>query len=409
MLQALLVVPVFALVYLIAGSPRLRRRIGQLLLAGLAMVLSAGWWIAIVELVPAQYRPYIGGSQNNSILELTLGYNGLGRITGNETGSVGGGGGGQGGSMWGETGLTRLFDAEIGGQIAWLIPAALLFFAVMLWLTRRLPRTDKTRAAFVLWGGWLLVTGLVFSYMSGITHPYYSVALAPAIAALVAIGGRELWRGRAGAAARGSLGAMIAVTGVWSFILLHRTESWLPAVRWVILVAAIVVAAMVIVGLRATAALATAAIVTVAASSGAYAVATAATTHSGSIPISGPESQNGLGGGPGGEQADSQLAALLSSTTTEWAAATTGSQSAASLELASGKQVIAIGGWDGSDPAPTLAQFQQYVREGKISYYVSGFGMRGGGRGGNSEIAEWVAANYTATTVGGSTVYDLRV
>ena len=85
------------------------------------MLLAGGWWIAIVELWPASSRPYIGGSQNNSILELTLGYNGFGRLTGNETGSVGGGGAGGAGN-WGATGLCRLFNTEIGGQIAWLLP-----------------------------------------------------------------------------------------------------------------------------------------------------------------------------------------------------------------------------------------------------------------------------------------------
>src|SRR5690242_1561497 len=104
MLQALLVVPVYALAYLIAGPPKLGKRLWQLLLAGVAVVVSAGWYIAIVELVPASMRPYIGGSQNNSLLELTLGYNGLGRLNGDETGSVGGGGG-NGGGMWGESGI----------------------------------------------------------------------------------------------------------------------------------------------------------------------------------------------------------------------------------------------------------------------------------------------------------------
>src|SRR3954469_3943644 len=102
MLQALLVVPAYALAYLFAGPPKLGKRIWQLLLAGLAVVVSAGWYIAIVELVPASMRPYIGGSQHNSLLELTLGYNGLGRLSGDETGSVGGGGGGNGGGGWGE-------------------------------------------------------------------------------------------------------------------------------------------------------------------------------------------------------------------------------------------------------------------------------------------------------------------
>jgi hypothetical protein len=194
----------------------------------------------------------------------------------------------------------------------------------------------------------------------------------------------------------------------------------------------------------------------------AYAVSTASQTHSGSIPTSGPSSsamgggRAGQGGTPpsgkaggrsgtppgrsttgtpqdqgtgatapqegapaaaggGGEgQANSALADLLSKTTSTWAAATDGSQSAASLELASGKSVIGIGGWSGGDNAPTLAQFKQYVAEGKIAYYVSGGrggGGQGGGQGGStsaaSEIQAWVTANYAATTVGNSTVYSL--
>jgi 4-amino-4-deoxy-L-arabinose transferase-like glycosyltransferase len=168
MLQALLVLPAFAAAYLLAAPVSLRRRVVQVLYAGLAMLAAGGWWVAIVELIPAQYRPYIGGSQHNSVLELTLGYNGLGRITGDEVGSVGGG---QGGG-WGQTGWTRLFGADIGGQVAWLLPAALILLVaglVMLW---RRPRTDRMRAAFELWGGWLLVTGLTFSFMQGIFHAY---------------------------------------------------------------------------------------------------------------------------------------------------------------------------------------------------------------------------------------------
>jgi 4-amino-4-deoxy-L-arabinose transferase-like glycosyltransferase len=175
-LQALLVVPAFALVYLAAAPGSLGRRLGQLAAAGVAMVASAGWWVAVVELVPASARPYIGGSQTNSILELTFGYNGLGRLTGAETGSVGGGPGGG----WGQTGWTRMFGAEVGGQIAWLLPAALLLLAAGLWLTRRAPRTNRARAAFALWGGWLVVT------------------------------------------------ATMAVTAVWSWVLLRRTPGWAP-------------------------------------------------------------------------------------------------------------------------------------------------------------------------------------
>src|SRR6185503_10794401 len=147
MLQALLVVPAFALAYLIAAPNRPAVRIRQLLLAGAALVAAAGWWIAIVTLIPARYRPYIGGSQHNSILELTLGYNGFGRLTGNETGSVGGRGPAGGGGMWGATGWNRLFGSDMGADISWLLPSALLLLVAGFWFTRRAIRTDRSRAA----------------------------------------------------------------------------------------------------------------------------------------------------------------------------------------------------------------------------------------------------------------------
>ncbi|MDQ1660470.1 MAG: hypothetical protein QOJ68_450, partial [Blastococcus sp.] len=177
MLQALLVLPAFALVYLLAAPAPLRRRVLHVLTSGLAMVATAGWWVLTVELVPASWRPYIGGSQTNSVWELIWGYNGLGRLTGNETGSVGGGGtggpqgpGGAGGGGWGATGLGRMFGAEVGGQVAWLLPTALFLLVAGLVAVGRAPRTDRRRAGLLLWGGWLIVTALVFSLMAGIFH-----------------------------------------------------------------------------------------------------------------------------------------------------------------------------------------------------------------------------------------------
>ncbi|NED09090.1 glycosyl transferase, partial [Streptomyces sp. SID6648] len=96
-LQAFLILPALALVYGVCAPVRLKKRLGQLALATAAIVVSGGWWVAVVELWPASSRPYVGGSQNNSFLELTFGYNGLGRLSGDETGSVGGGGGPGGG------------------------------------------------------------------------------------------------------------------------------------------------------------------------------------------------------------------------------------------------------------------------------------------------------------------------
>ena len=200
MLQAFLVLPAFGLAYLVAGPRRLPVRLAQLAAGLVAVVVAAGWWVAAVMLTPAADRPYVGGSTNDSILQLALGYNGLGRLDGNETGSVGfTGGRGGGPAFGGSTGLSRLFGSEMGGQIGWLLPAALIAVLGLLWLSLadrpgRAWRQSRDLSAALIWGGWLVVTGAVFSYMQGIIHPYYTVALAPAIGALVGIGAVRLWQ-----------------------------------------------------------------------------------------------------------------------------------------------------------------------------------------------------------------------
>ena len=323
MLQAFLVVPGFAAAYLWAGPPRLGRRIWQTVLMGAGIIAGAGWWILAAELTPAADRPYFGGSTTNNILQLAIGYNGLGRLTGNETGSIGGGngpgkgrgGGGQGTSFGGATGILRLFHSEFGGQISWLLPAALISLAAMVWVSRRAARTDRTRAAALLWGGWVLVTGLVFSYMNGIIHPYYMVALAPGIAALVGIGAIALWQARPGPenlARRIAGAAGIAVSAAWAYVLLNRTPDWLPWLRWVVLVAGAAAAGLVLAGpwlaglarsRRGRLALAALplglALVAGLAGPTAYALDTVNSSHAGAIPSAGPQSA-GFGGGPGG-------------------------------------------------------------------------------------------------------------
>lgn len=165
-LQAFLMLPPLALAYLFFAPIRFRTRLWHSLVALGAVIVSAGWWVAIVELVPASWRPYIGGSQTNSFLELTFGYNGLGRLTGDETGSVtGGGGGNTGGGMWGATGIARLFENEIGGQITWLLPAALVLAALGFWMLRGTGRSSVRRGILFVFTGWMLVTALAFSFM----------------------------------------------------------------------------------------------------------------------------------------------------------------------------------------------------------------------------------------------------
>lgn len=409
--QALLVLPAFTAAYLLAAPTSLPKRFLHLLGAGLAVTASAGWFIALVELWPAESRPYIGGSSTDSLWELAIGYNGLGRIFGGRGGGGGGGVVAGGGNaplgFGGATGVDRLFGASMGGEISWLLPAALIGVVAGLWFTRRLPRTDRTRAALVLWGFWVLGNGIVFSFMSGITHPYYTVAVAPGVAALVAIAGREMWRGRDHLPVRVALALMVAAAGFWGFVLLQRFEEWLPALRWTVVALTVPVATAIVMGVRRMAAMA---LITALLATAAFGVATAATPHGGSIPMSGPALYSGesnAGGGPMDRTPD-EVVDLLRDTTGTWAAATVSAQGAAGLALASGKAVIGIGGWSGGDPAPTLAEFRQYVADGRIGYFVPGGGMGGGGpRGGNDEIGEWVAANYEALTIGGSTVYRL--
>ncbi|MFS0899374.1 ArnT family glycosyltransferase, partial [Mycolicibacterium litorale] len=254
MLQAFLVMPGLALAFLVAAPVGMWRRIGKLAVGAAAMVVSAGWFLALVEVWPASSRPYIGGSTDNSLLQLALGYNGIERIAGG--GGPGGGGPGPGGGpgrganlfFGGEPGIGRLFGHSMGVEASWLLPAALLGLAAGIWFTRRAVRTDAVRASLLLWGGWLVVTGAVFSFMDGTIHPYYTVALAPAVAALVGIAAAESWRGRRFVLPRIVLVAMMAATGVWAFVLLDRTPDWFPWLRWVVLVLALAVAAVLAVG-----------------------------------------------------------------------------------------------------------------------------------------------------------------
>jgi 4-amino-4-deoxy-L-arabinose transferase-like glycosyltransferase len=463
--QPFTVLPALAIAYAVAAPTSLRRRLLQLLGAGVAIVIAAGWWVLAVDLTPAADRPYIGGSGNNTALGLAFGYNGLSRITG---GSGPGGGGGS--SFSGSTGIGRLFNSLNGGQIAWLLPASVIAIVALAVASARGARTDRRRAALIIWGGWLLVTAAVLSFATGIIHTYYDIELAPAIAALVAIAAVVLWRNRTELAARVALAAGAFVTGIWSMSLLHRSSGWLPWLAVLVAVAGGIAAIALLVPpgrvrlLGAAGALA--AIIAISAGSAAYAVNTAATPHTGSTPSAGPTvassrfggrggapgggfpggmrggpppsgfrppsgsappsggmtgsgttapsgtRQGGPGGGMGQQSVSSALVTLLKNAGTTWSAATIGSQSAAPLELQSGTAVIAIGGFSGSDNAPTLAQFTALVKAGKIHYFIGGGGFGGGGPGGqggtgSSAISQWVQQHFSSSTVGGTTVYDL--
>ncbi|MFJ4486513.1 ArnT family glycosyltransferase [Streptomyces longwoodensis] len=495
-LQAFLILPPLALVYAVCAPVTVKKRLGQLAAATGALVVSGGWWVAVVELWPASSRPYIGGSQNNSFLELTFGYNGLGRLSGDETGSVGGGGGGAGGTgQWGETGWDRMFTSEVGGQISWLLPAALVLLAAGLVATRRARRTSVTRGSFLVWGGSLLMTTVVFSYMAGIFHQYYTVALAPYLAAVTGMGAGLLWERRREPWASLTLAAAAVAAATWGYVLLHRTPDYLPWLRWLVLVGGLTAALGLVFAGRLTRrlALAAASLGLLAALAGptAYTLSTVQQGHTGSIVTAGPagasmmgggrpggvrggfgdggmpgQGQQGQQGGQGGPQGRNQqgqgfpgggpggfggalpgqgggqtqqggptgegagggggAGGLLNgaSVTAEaeklletdagrytWAAAAIGSQNAASYQLATGEPVMAIGGFNGTDPSPTPAQFKRYVADGRIHYFIAsgsmGAGPGGGANGTSSQITSWVEATFKKVTVGSATFYDL--
>jgi 4-amino-4-deoxy-L-arabinose transferase-like glycosyltransferase len=472
-LQAFLVLPAFGLVYVICGPPKLGRRVVQLVILGGSMLVAAGWWVALVQLWPASDRPYIGGSQDNSFWNVLFGYNGFGRLTGNESGSVGGGAGPNGSGRWGPTGWTRLFSDAFGGQVSWLLPAAIVFTVAGLAFTRKRPRTDRTRAALILWGATLFVTGTVFSLSRGIIHEYYTVALAPAIGALVGIGVAIFWPRREHRWARAVLAAVVVISALWANVLLERTPDWYPWLRPLIVVGGGALALTIAFGPalrgRVAAAVGGAAVVVALAAPAASTLSTVATPRGGAIPLAGPAAARGpggfgppgapgglangappnlggganIGGGGGragglldGSDPGAALTALLEegSDGYRWVAAAVGANSAAGYQLASGEPIMAIGGFNGTDPTPTLAEFRAYVADGAVHYFLAGGGFAGGGIGGggfagggftgggpggfgggpglggsstSNEIRTWVDANFDSTTVDGITVYDL--
>ncbi len=345
-------------------------------------MVSGGWYLLLVELWPASSRPYIGGSQHDSIVELALGYNGLGRLTGDEPGGLG--------NLNFDVGWGRLFGSGMGLDIAWLLPAAVICLAAGFVITRRAPRTDPTRAALILWGGWLVVTAVVFSFANGILHPYYTVALAPAIGASIGIGATLLWRNRsdiraatalsgdgprhrdprggaavsrqrvdamaAGGGRRRGSGRRRAVAGRRTVAPARRRVRWRrwPSRRvW-----------------RRPRRI----------RSRRRRHRTAARSRRSAR----RGRASAVSPGPGGllGLADARARAVgrrcrADADDYTWAAAVVGSNNAAGYQLASGAPVMAIGGFNGTDPSPTLEEFQRYVADRQIHYFIRGKMMIG--------------------------------
>ncbi|MEU3337548.1 glycosyltransferase family 39 protein [Streptomyces sp. NPDC006668] len=456
MMQAYVVLPAFFLVYVWAARCGLGRRIRNLAVATVALVVSSAWWMVIVDLIPASSRPYIGGSTDNTVWDLVIGYNGFGRIFGASS-SVGSQG--NGASFGGSAGFHRMFNEITGGQISWLIPFAAIALTGALVLRGRAPRTDARRAALLLWGGWLVLHYLTFSLAEGTFHPYYVTAMAPGIAALAGAGGVMLYRAfKDGSATWGwVLPGAVAVSAVWAVVLLRRASGsgTLYTVAEVVVALAGAAAALGLVAGRLArrrklvGLAALTAVVALLAGPAAYSVSAATTASTnGTNPTAGPNTGGGMGGGVGGGPSgsrsggnapsgsgdaggrsmgqppsgagatgtssgspsqsgrtaggmDGEVSSAMISYLRKhqdgaaWLVAVATDQTASSIILESGQPVISMGGWSGSDDAMTLAKLKSLVKAGTLHYVVvSG----DGGRSTSSEIATWVKKHGTAVS-----------
>jgi 4-amino-4-deoxy-L-arabinose transferase-like glycosyltransferase len=461
MLQAYLIVPGLALTFLLAGKGAVRRRLSQTAAGAGAMLAVSFAWYGTMMLLPAADRPWVGDTTDNSWFTLLFGANGLSRVAGTSSGP------GAAASFGGQPGILRLFNSTIGGQIAWLLPLALAGLALGLWSRRRAVRTDRRRSAYVLWGGWAVVSWAVFSFSKGTFHPYYTTALAPAVAVLSAGGLVLLWeRSRRSAVWAAALSAAVIATAILSASLLGRTAGFVPWLAPLALTLALVAASAIMLphirrarartGSRTIASVAAlAALVAILAGPASYSIATVGKSLAGSNPLAGPASAAAAGPGGGGPGAAPRPSGLAVGTrgpgrggqpgfqagsgrsggapgaignrggamnfsvsratvsyleahqgSARYLAAAVGSTTAGSLALQSARNVINMGGFNGSDPTPTLSQLERLVSKGELHYVLLNSAGNGAGRGGFSTSAtrerdSWIETHGTVVKIAG--------
>ncbi len=460
MLEAYLVVPAYAVLYLLAAPRRFWVRLVHLLIAGVLMVALSLAWVLAVDLTPASARPYVGSSGNNSALSLALGYNGVARLVGNNPtggsgapttgqppqgagtfeppngGNAGGpppfqggsgtppdggfrggnAGGSQGGGQvgmfnTGNPGLTRLFTEPLGEQIAWLLPLAILGALAVAWQRRPRPQQDRQQHSLLLWGMWLLTMGVFFSVAS-FFHQYYLTVMAPAICALFGIGLVMMWRDYKRGNWRGwLLPIAIGLTAIQQITLLNSYPTW---AQWMVPLIAtlaglsifVLVGARLLPRLRVNTRLAQS--MALAVELGVAALLVAPTVWGGvpvlnnvstPLPVAGvDQSAGGLGSQGAGNNVDTALMSYLEAHqgTTKYLVAVPGSQTADAIILATNKPVMALGGFNGGDQILTVSQLQALIANGTVRYFLMGSG--GGPGGGSSSLTSWITSNCSAVS-----------
>lgn len=424
--QALLLLPALAGVYLYAGPGQLRRRFLQLL-AGLAVAaVPAAVWLITAELTPPEARPYAGGSFNNSFVEVLLRQNGLGRI-------LGAAAGGTPGQDSAPPGPFRLIQySSFGSQGAWLLPAASLLLVAALVLFRRRPRFDPKRATLLLLGGWLATYWATFSFMGGVIHPYYLLALAPPVAMIIGASWQVLRPAQRWLAYRLILALSVLITGVIAFGYLTKSSASGPVFAIGVLILCLISCELVVFRLRNRVARRTA-VFFVAATCGLgpllFSAAAVSTSHTGVTPaasmfgsttvLDSPEpsrwpegNSQSIRGSALGYAADPDVVAFLRAAKnpgTRWIAAFPGALNAARYQLTLEMPVIPVGGFNGGSPYPNPSQLSEYVDAGQIRYYVVRHDSQDIEAEAEfaDEVTGWVRANFASEKIGAMDVFDL--
>jgi len=431
--QALLVVPALCTAVLAFSQGRVAQRLRQLLVSAGVLVATAGAWLVAVDLVPASQRPYIGGSVNNSAIELTMDYNGLARFIDIPMNAQGGRASStQEDAVQFVGGFPRLFNANFAPEVAWLLFAGIVCCVVLAALNRSLNLSILQRNVAAIAIVWFATTLIVLYFMGTMIHTYYTYSLGAPLAIVVAIGFSSLWRLRhrmvlrllgallIGASAYMTLRIMaysdewpfwlrvaVGSTGVTGALLwwFSANVSQMPRVTAIVLAGSLLLAPI-----------------------GAD-LSTIGTPQAGTNPQSGPVGNDATsmsrlmlavkaGQPPWAQQIalgappSPIVTELLRNGTSpqEWAAATYSAQNAALYQLESGRPVIPLGGWLGTDPAPTLKQFQELTAEHRIGYFIGQQDLlaRGELSTETRAITDWVSSTFKEQVVDGVRLYDLR-
>ncbi|WP_409483943.1 glycosyltransferase family 39 protein [Arsenicicoccus dermatophilus] len=410
MLGAFLHLPALVVLYLLCAPATLRRRLTQLASALGVLLVSAGWFPVLVELWPRHRRPYVGGSSDDSLLQLAWGYNGMTRMAGGARRAFGS-----------RPGPWRLFHGEFGIEISWLLPAAVVAVVAILHLRRSRPRPDLVRGLAVMSAVWLATGWVTLSFMRGPTHAYYSLAMVPPVALVVPLAAHEVGRARHELAGRVHAAALV-LTSAWAVRLLwHHERGWASWLGWLVLAAG----AGALLGLAAAGSrpvlwrpTLVLGLVALLATPLAYSLAGLTRSHQGPSPSARPADPPRTGSPAAPRPAPRppadetpHVVALLAGAGDDWAAAVPGAQEAARLQIAARVPVMAVGGYLGTDPAPTLQDFRALVRAGRVRYYLARprtTAPRRRSRLPSARIDAWVRATCPARVLDGLLLHDLH-